>query len=143
MSKITIRYSKYVNYWETDKMNIVHHSNYIKWFEEARLHFLRECGLPYDKIEKNGIWLPVYEVFAKYIKPACFEDYIDIDVSIKELTPIKLVLEYFVKKSEEIIVTGYTVHPITDSSLKIKRNSFLYLKLKELLNSERNIANEK
>lgn len=133
MEKLVITYSKIVNYWETDKMSIVHHSNYIKWFEEARLHFLRECNIPYDKIEKSGIWLPVYEVYAKFIKPASFEDKINIDVSIKELTPIKLTLEYVVKKEDDVLVTGYTVHPITDDKLKIKRNSFLYEQLKKLI----------
>jgi len=133
MSKFTVRYSKIVNYWETDKMSIVHHSNYIKWFEEARLHFLRECKLPYDKIEKSGIWLPVYEVYAKFIKPALFEDKIDIDVSIKELTPIKLTLEYVVLKDNDILATGFTVHPITDDKLKIKRNSMFYTELKKLI----------
>lgn len=135
MEKLWVRYSKIVNYWETDRMSIVHHSNYIKWFEEARLHFLRECKIPYDKIEKSGIWLPVYEVYAKFIKPANFEDNIDIDVSIKELTPIKLSLEYLVKKDEEIIATGYTVHPITDENLKIKRNSFIYYELNKFFNN--------
>ncbi len=134
MNNFSVRYSKYVNYWETDKMNIVHHSNYIKWFEEARLHFLRVCNLAYDKIEKSGIWLPVYEVYVKYIKPVNFEDYVDIDVSIKELTPIKLILEYIVKKSEEIVATGYTVHPITDNNLKIKRDNFLYNELNNIIN---------
>ncbi|MCR4422178.1 MAG: acyl-CoA thioesterase [Exilispira sp.] len=133
MNRFKVRYSKFVNYWETDKMSIVHHSNYIKWFEEARLHFLRQCSLPYDKIEKSGIWLPVYEVYAKYVKPASFEDKIDIDVSIKELTPIKLTLEYVVLKDNDILATGYTVHPITDEKLKIKRNSTLYFELKKLI----------
>lgn len=133
MAKHTIRYSKIVNYWETDRMGIVHHSNYIKWFEEARCHFLRECNLAYDKIEKAGIWLPVYEVYAKYIKPAYFEDKIDIDVNIKELTPIKLTLEYKVLKDEDLLVTGFTVHPITDDKLKIKRDNFLYTELKKFI----------
>ncbi len=129
MENYKVRYTKIVNYWETDKMAIVHHSNYIKWFEEARLHFLRSCNIPYDKIEKSGIWLPVYEVYAKFIKPASFEDKIDIDVWIKELTQIKLILEYAVLKEEDLIVTGYTVHPITDDKLKIKRDNFLYKEL--------------
>ncbi|MFN3411712.1 MAG: acyl-CoA thioesterase [Exilispira sp.] len=133
MGNNIVVYSKIVNYWETDKMGIVHHSNYIKWFEEARLHFLRKCELPYDKIEKMGIWLPVYEVYAKFIKPAYFEDSIDIEVSIKELTPIKLTLQYHVKKGNEILVNGYTVHPITDDKLKIKRDNFLYNQLLKFL----------
>ena len=52
-SKIIVRYQ------ETDQMGIVHHSNYIRWFEEARLEMLRAMGLPYKKMEDNGILIPV------------------------------------------------------------------------------------
>ena len=46
-------------YYETDQMGIIHHSNYIRWFEEARLHYMKELGLPYDELERMGIIIPV------------------------------------------------------------------------------------
>ena len=52
-------FERKANYYETDQMGIVHHSNYIRWFEEARLEMLRAMGLPYKKMEDNGILIPV------------------------------------------------------------------------------------
>lgn len=52
-------YHHLVQYYETDRMGITHHSNYIRWMEEARVHFLAEIGWPYDKLEEAGIISPV------------------------------------------------------------------------------------
>ena len=53
-------FERKANYYETDQMGIVHHSNYIRWFEEARLEMLRVMGLPYKKMEDNGILIPCW-----------------------------------------------------------------------------------
>jgi acyl-CoA thioester hydrolase len=135
MNSKIITYNKMVNYWETDKMGIVHHSNYVKWFEEARCHFLRECGIPYNEVEKSGILLPVYELSIKYLKPAFFEQNISIDVSIKELTPVKLTLCYIVRRDNETLAKGHTIHPFTDENLKPVRNSKVFLLLEKVLYS--------
>ena len=55
-----------VQYYETDKMGIVHHSNYIRWMEEARIDFLERMGWPYDRLENEGIISPVIGVDCKY-----------------------------------------------------------------------------
>ena len=60
------RYSRRVNYYETDQMAIVHHTNYIRMFEEARLDMMEQGGIPYDAIERMGIIIPVVDVYAKY-----------------------------------------------------------------------------
>ena len=52
-------YVRRANYYETDKMGIIHHSNYIRWFEEARLHYMEEMGWPFTKVEAMGIIIPV------------------------------------------------------------------------------------
>ena len=54
-----IKYSRSVNYYETDQMGIVHHSNYIRYFEEARLHRMDEIGLSYSGLEELGVIIPV------------------------------------------------------------------------------------
>ena len=61
-------YSRKVYYYETDKMSIVHHSNYIRMFEEARLDLMDKCGIDYAQIESLGIIMPVLEVTCKYVK---------------------------------------------------------------------------
>lgn len=59
-------YGRKIQYYETDRMGIVHHSNYIRWMEEARTDVLEQIGLPYDKIEKAGILIPVLGASCEY-----------------------------------------------------------------------------
>ncbi len=134
MSKVIISHHT-VEYWETDQMGIVHHSNYIKWFEAARTNYLKEIGYPYKKMEEDGFWLPVYNLDAKYIKPARFEDDVFIETSIYELSPVKIVLRYVVKDNHnEMLAVGKTTHPVTDPSLKIvKLDSEIYCRFENCL----------
>ena len=67
-------YRHTVHYYETDKMGITHHSNYIRWMEEARVDFLEQIGWGYDKLEKSGILSPVIGVDCKYKTSTTFSD---------------------------------------------------------------------
>ena len=69
-----------VRYSETDQMGIVHHSNYLKFFELARIEWLEKLNLPYQKIEKNNIILPVVNCELKFIKPLVFGDTFKVKV---------------------------------------------------------------
>ena len=60
-------YEREVFYYETDKMGIVHHSNYVKWLEEARNNFMVQIGYPFDKVENENLMVPVLDVYCKYI----------------------------------------------------------------------------
>ncbi|MBR1873381.1 MAG: acyl-CoA thioesterase, partial [Eubacterium sp.] len=73
-------YKHKVNYYETDRMGITHHSNYIRWMEEARVFYLAEVGWDYDRLEELGVVSPVLSVSAQYIKTTTFPDDITIDV---------------------------------------------------------------
>ena len=55
-------YTHTVQYYETDRMQISHHSNYVRWMEEARVSFLAQLGFPYEKLEERGIISPVVAV---------------------------------------------------------------------------------
>lgn len=124
-------YVHIVNYWETDQMGVVHHSNYIKWLEEARCHFLREIGCPYSKIEEDGYMLPVYELEIKYKNPVKFEDVVNVFTNIKEISELKLILSYKIYSNNNLICIAKTVHPWTDKNLKIKKlNSYLFDQLR-------------
>ena len=65
-------YRRKVFYYETDQMGIVHHSNYIRWFEEARIDYMEQLGLGYDKMEEQGIISPVLSVEASYLRMLLF-----------------------------------------------------------------------
>ena len=57
-----LEYERSVYYYETDQMKIVHHSNYIRWFEEARIYWMEKMGMPYNKMEELGIIIPVVDI---------------------------------------------------------------------------------
>lgn len=113
-------YERKVNYYETDAMKVVHHSNYIRFLEEARIHSMDNMGLSYFKMEEEGVMIPVLGVNCTYKHPAKFDDVIEIDVKIKEYTGVKLIMEYVVtnKTTEQICLTGETKHCFTDMNMK-------------------------
>ena len=104
-------YNHKVQYYETDKMGIVHHSNYIRWMEESRISFLEGIGLDYSTLEKRGVISPVIGVNVRYRKPTYFGEEISIEVSIKEYTGIKLIFMYTMKnKDNQVVLTGESEH---------------------------------
>ena len=87
-------YSHKVQYYETDQMGIVHHSNYIRWFEEARTDLMEQMGLGYDEMEARGILSTVLSVEADYLRMVHFGDTVTIEAYIKEYNGIKLTVGY-------------------------------------------------
>ena len=99
-----------VQYYETDRMGITHHSNYIRWMEEARADFLEKKGWPYERIEEEGIISPVISVDCRYKKPTTFADEVDIEVSVLEFNGVKLKIGYVMKLGEETVCEGESMH---------------------------------
>ena len=93
-------YHHKVQYYETDRMGIVHHSNYIRWMEEARINFLGQIGWDYAKLEEMGIISPVTAVECKYKNTTTFPDVITINVQVEEFKGVKLKLSYEMKKED-------------------------------------------
>lgn len=87
-------YRHHANYYETDQMGIIHHSNYIRWMEEARIHAMDEMGFGYRQMEELGIVSPVLSVQCEYKNMVHFDDTVLIHVWIKEYNGIKLTLGY-------------------------------------------------
>ncbi len=112
-------YSRRVNYYETDRMGIVHHSNYIRWFEEARDDFMRQLNIPYSLLEEKGIIIPVLSVSATYRKHLTYEDKFTIQLKCKRFTGIKSYFEYKVFDEEgNLCATGESSHCILNKELK-------------------------
>ena len=115
-----------VQYYETDKMGITHHSNYIRWMEEARVAFLAEIGWDYAKLEEMGIVSPVLNISCDYKKTTTFSDEISIEVTIREFRGVKLFLTYVMKNDQgEIVCTGESSHAFLDTNgrpLKVKQD---------------------
>ena len=106
--QVTVRYA------ETDMMGIVYHANYLPWFEVGRTTLLKEIGVPYRKLEEEGFRLPVLEVSAKYLRPAVYDDTLEIITTLRERPLLRIYLEYEVRRGDEILATGTTVHAFVD-----------------------------
>lgn len=98
-----------VNYKDTDQMGIVHHSNYIVYYEMARVEALRAWGMPYSEMEKSGIISPILEVGSKYIFPAYFDEVLTVRVIIDEIPMVRFKVRYELYNEEgRLINTGHT-----------------------------------
>lgn len=104
-------YKHTVQYYETDKMGITHHSNYIRWMEEARVAFLDQIGFGFDKLEEEGIGSPVVSLDCSYKKPTKFPEVISIEVKVAEFKGLKLKLSYVMKNAAgEVVCEASSVH---------------------------------
>ncbi|WP_313114379.1 acyl-CoA thioesterase [Aequorivita sediminis] len=83
-----------VHYKQTDQMGVVHHANYVTWFEIGRTEMMRSNELPYSKMESMGLMLPVLEVQVKYHKPALYDEAIGIFTKIKNQSAVRLEFYY-------------------------------------------------
>tara|TARA_B100000886_G_scaffold302464_1_gene232528 strand:- start:111 stop:509 length:399 start_codon:yes stop_codon:yes gene_type:complete len=83
-----------VRYYETDKMGIVHHSNFLRYLEIARLEWLNKLGIDYSEIEKKGIILPVVDVNISYKQPARYGDTLRVQVFLKNRPKVTIDFEY-------------------------------------------------
>lgn len=105
-------YIRKVNYHETDKMGITHHSNYIKWMEEARVDFLEQIGCGYDKLEAQGIISPVVNVNCSYKQPTTFGDTVSVRVRLTEYHGVKFVFDYEMtnQKTGAVVCAAQSTH---------------------------------
>ena len=107
-----IFYERTVFYYETDRMDCVHHSNYIRWFEEARIHLMEECGFSYEGLEASGIVSPVLSAQADYRVMTRFGETVRIGVKVESYTGTRIAFSYEVreKTTGSLRCTGSTSH---------------------------------
>ena len=100
-----------VQYYETDRMGITHHSNYIRWMEEARVDFLSQIGWDYARLEESGIISPVLNVTCDFKRTTTFSDKITIMPTVAEFNGVKLKFSYEMKNEEGTVVfTATSMH---------------------------------
>ena len=106
-SKLIVRYA------ETDAQGIVHHSNYLVWFEEGRSDFLRQQGLYYSDLEKQGYFVVVAEAQVQYRAPAFYEDQVTIETTLARARSKVLEFTYrAVNAAGTLLAEGRTVHVV-------------------------------
>lgn len=112
-----------VTYGETDAMGIVYYANYLRWFEMGRTELMRSLGISYKEMEDQGTYLPVSEIFCKYLVPARYDDLLIIETSIGFLkrASIQFVYRILRKSDGAELVTGTTLHAFLDKEGRIVR----------------------
>lgn len=107
-----------VHFYDTDTMGVVHHANYIRWFETGRVEFLRSIGIDLNEMISDGILFPIVEIQAKYLHPAKFDDELELETTAVALTKVKMEFEYKIRKygEEKILVEGFSRNVFTDAA---------------------------
>ena len=110
-------YEHQIQYYETDKMGITHHSNYIRFMEEARVAWLDEIGWSFAKLESMGITSPVLSVKCNYKKTTTYPDKILIKPSLESYNGVKMKIKYEMtnKETSEVVAIGETTHCFINS----------------------------
>lgn len=105
----------HVNFYDTDAMAIVHHSNYIRWFEIGRVEYLRSIGITLGELMEDGFVFPITDVRAKYVSPGKFDDVVLIETTPTALTKAKMAFDYrIIRKADgEVMVTGHSQNVFT------------------------------
>lgn len=113
-------YVRRAYYYETDQMGIVHHSNYIRWFEEARIDFMRQTGLNYGEMEQSGIVMPVTHVLCKYIVSIRFDEEVEIIVKLNDFNGIRAAYcyEVYANSGRSLAVIGESGHCFLDAATR-------------------------
>lgn len=107
-------YKHLVQYYETDRMKITHHSNYIRFMEEARSDFLRHIGWGYEEFERRGILSPVVHVECDYRKTTTYADVIEVDIIVEEMKGVRLKLGYIMRVWEDVVCEAKSAHCFLD-----------------------------
>lgn len=113
-------FERRINYYETDRMGVVHHSNYIRFLEEARCQMLDDNNMPYSAFEAQGVMIPVLGVNCDYKLHVTFDDIIEIKPFVKDFNGVRLTMGYQItnKKTGDLVLTGETKHCFTDLNLR-------------------------
>lgn len=119
-----------VRFSETDAMGVVYHANYLPWFEVARTKLMAEIGLPYRELQDAGYMLPVLEAQCAYKNSAKYDDDISVQATMKTFPRARIRIDYEVKRGEEILTTGYTIHAFMNrDGIAIRPPTFFLEKL--------------
>jgi acyl-CoA thioester hydrolase len=120
-----------VIYGDTDNMGVVYYANYLRWFEIGRNELLRQMGLTYKAIEKEGFFMPVSEAFCKYLAPARYDDSIHIETTLDSGTKAGMKFHYRILNADtqDVLAEGSTRHACVTPEGKVVRPPKLLRKL--------------
>ena len=97
-----VKIEHHVNFYDTDAMAVVHHANYIRWFEIGRVEYLRRYGVTLDDMMEDGYVFPITKIDAKYLSPGHFDDVLIIETTATALTKAKMAFSYRIMRKENV-----------------------------------------
>lgn len=109
-----ISYTHKVQYYETDKQGVTHHSNYIRIMEETRIFAMEKMGFGYERMEEEGVMSPVMAVTCDYKRPTTFPDEIEVQISVAELSKLKARFAYKMLVNGKVVCTATSLHCFLD-----------------------------
>ena len=112
-----------VIYGDTDNMGVAYHANYLRWFEIGRAELFRSIGMTYKSIEEKGYFLPVSEVYCKFVDSARYDDLIVIETAVDNSLRAGMKFNYRIlgREDETELVQGFTKHAYVDRSSRVIR----------------------
>jgi acyl-CoA thioester hydrolase len=111
-----------VRYAETDQMGVAYHGEYFAWFEVGRTDLLRGLGVTYKEMEARDIRLPVIEASARYLRPALYDDVLEVRTHLTEVGGARLSFSYEIHRGDEgVLATGATSHAAIDGRGRPRR----------------------
>ena len=117
-------YIRQVHYYETDQMGIVHHSNYIRWFEEARTAYMNQNGVGYANVEAQGVQIPVTGVSCSYKRAVQFDQVIEIRTRLVSFNGVRAVFAYqiYPESGGPLLAEGRSEHCFIDAQSRTPLN---------------------
>jgi acyl-CoA thioester hydrolase len=111
-----------VRYADTDSMGVVHHAKYLEYFEIGRTEYMRERGIPYAQVERDGTFLVLSEAQVSYRGSAAYDQVLSIKTQVESLSGVRVKFKYEVLDAkEQVLAEGYTVLASVDRTGKVKR----------------------
>lgn len=110
-----------VRYQETDAMGVLHHANYLTYFEMGRIELLRACGLSYREMEESGLLMVVVKVECRYHRPARYDDVLRLRTIVTRVTAAKVEHGYELYRGEELLAQGTSVLACVDRTGMVQR----------------------
>lgn len=110
-----------VRYQETDPMGLLHHSNYLTYFEIGRTELLRAAGGNYRQMEEQGLLVVVVRAEVRYHRPARYDDLLRVHTRIARVTPVKIEHEYRLTRGGELLAVGHVTLAVVDRQGSVQR----------------------
>lgn len=110
----SMTYKHKVQYYETDKQGVTHHSNYIRIMEEARVDAMEQMGFGYERMEEAGVFSPVMAITCDYKRPTTFADTIEVEISVAEMSKLKTRFAYQMVSHGKVVCVGTSLHCFLD-----------------------------